>query len=43
MGSSCSMHGQDEKLKFWLEGLKQRDHLEHLSIDRRIILKWILM
>jgi hypothetical protein len=28
--------------KFWLEDLKGRDHLEDLSIDRRIILEWIL-
>jgi len=27
---------------FWLGNLKERDHLEHLSIDGRIILKWIL-
>jgi hypothetical protein len=29
--------------KFWLESLKGKDHhLEDLSIDERIILKWIL-
>jgi hypothetical protein len=28
--------------KFWLEILKERDHLEDLGIDGRIILKYIL-
>jgi len=27
---------------FWWENLKELDHLEDSSIDRRIILKWIL-
>ena len=27
---------------FWWEILKKRDHLEHLGLDRRIILKWLL-
>jgi hypothetical protein len=27
---------------FWLEYLKERDHLEDLSIEQRIILEWIL-
>ena len=26
---------------FWWGDLRERDHLEDLSIDRRIILKWI--
>jgi hypothetical protein len=26
----------------WLEGLKERDSLENLEVDERIILKWIL-
>jgi hypothetical protein len=28
--------------KFWLEGLKGRDHSEDLGIDGKIILEWIL-
>jgi hypothetical protein len=28
--------------KFCLENLKGKDHSEDLSIDRRIVLKWIL-
>jgi hypothetical protein len=26
---------------FWWEDLSERDHLEDLSVDGRIILKWI--
>jgi hypothetical protein len=28
--------------KFWWENLKERDHVEDLGVDRRIILKLIL-
>jgi hypothetical protein len=37
------IHG-DEKwhTKFWLVSLKGRDHLEHLGVDGRILLNWIL-
>jgi hypothetical protein len=28
--------------EFWLENLEGRNHLGDLSIDERIILKWIL-
>jgi hypothetical protein len=36
--------GRDEKgiQYFWLENLKERDHLEDLGIDRKKILEWIL-
>jgi hypothetical protein len=26
---------------FWRADLRERDHLEDLSVDRRIILKWV--
>jgi hypothetical protein len=26
---------------FWWEGLREGDHLEHLGVNERIILKWI--
>jgi hypothetical protein len=29
-------------IKFCAENLKGRDHLENLSVDGKIILKWIL-
>jgi hypothetical protein len=28
--------------KFWSESLMERDHLEDVVIDERIILEWIL-
>jgi hypothetical protein len=43
MGGACSAHGIDKKtLKFSLENLKGRDHLEDLGADGRVILKWML-
>jgi len=43
MGRECSTHGRDEmRTHFWSENLKGRDHAEHLGIDGRIILEWIL-
>ena len=27
---------------FWLENLKEKDYLEDIGVDERIILKWIL-
>lgn len=29
--------------ELWSEKLKRRDHLENLSVDERIVLKWNLM
>jgi hypothetical protein len=29
-------------IKFWSENLNERDHAEHLRVDGRIMLKWIL-
>jgi hypothetical protein len=44
MGKACGMHGRDEKyLQNLVRKLKGRDHLRDLGVDRRIILKWILM
>jgi hypothetical protein len=28
--------------EFWLESLKERDHIEDISVGERVILKWIL-
>jgi hypothetical protein len=37
------MHGNYEKFtKFWLEDTKRINHLGDVSINRRILLKWIL-
>jgi hypothetical protein len=37
-------HMRDEKCiqNFWSENLKGRNHLEHLGINEKIILEWIL-
>jgi hypothetical protein len=38
-----SMHREMRmSTKFWLQSLKERDNSQHLGIDVRIILKWIL-
>jgi hypothetical protein len=43
MGRTCIMHRKFEKdIVFWLENLKEGDHLEGLGINGRIILDWIL-
>jgi hypothetical protein len=34
-------HDCTPDLGFWLENLSERDHLEDLCIDGRVILKWI--
>jgi hypothetical protein len=33
---------QETDIVFWLENLKERDHLEELGIDVKVILEWIL-
>jgi hypothetical protein len=41
MGGACGTYGREKC--FWWEVLKKRDQLEHISVGRRIILKWFLM
>jgi len=37
------MRGETREVyTFWLEGLKGRNHLGYLLLDRRIILKWVI-
>jgi hypothetical protein len=36
------MHGREVHMKLQFENLKGSDHMEHLGIDGRIILEWIL-
>jgi len=33
---------KDIRTNFWLEILNRKHHSEHLGVDGRIILKWIL-
>jgi hypothetical protein len=44
MGGACSTDRKDEKLIlfFFSESLKGRDNLGDLSVQGRILLKWIL-
>jgi hypothetical protein len=32
---------RDMQMEFWCEDLKERDHLEHLGVDGRIILDFV--
>jgi len=45
MGRACSTYGErrgEVHTEFWLENLRERDHLENSGVDGRKILKWIL-
>jgi hypothetical protein len=43
MGKTCSTYGKKEVCTgFWWGNLRERDHLEDLGIEGRIILRWIL-
>jgi hypothetical protein len=43
-GQDCGADGEENKMHmgFWKGNLKERDYLEVLGVDGRIILKWIL-
>ena len=38
------MYGGEERCMqgFWWGNLRERDHLEYISVDDRILIKWIL-
>jgi len=44
MGGTCGMYGGEERCMqgFWWGNLRERDHLEYISVDDRILIKWIL-
>jgi hypothetical protein len=42
MGRACSTDGKMRNTVFWLENLKERDHLEDLGVDRKILLECVL-
>lgn len=43
MGGACGVTGKREMpRRFLLGNMKERDHLEELNINWRMILKWIL-
>jgi len=39
MGCACSTYGGEQR--FWLEDLREGNHLEDAGVDGRIILSWI--
>jgi hypothetical protein len=41
MGRACGMHGNDG-YKIWVRKPEEKNHLEDLRIDGKIILEWIL-
>ena len=41
MGRACNMNGGEVYTGFWLGNLRERDHLEGLGVDDRVILKCI--
>jgi hypothetical protein len=41
MGGACSTYGGEVHIWFRWGNLRERDHLEELGVDVRIILKWI--
>jgi hypothetical protein len=44
IGRACGTYGREENcIECQWENLKEKDHLEDLSVDGRIILKYILM
>jgi hypothetical protein len=40
-GHAARMGRGEVYTEFWLENLRERDHLKDPSVDGRIILKWI--
>jgi hypothetical protein len=37
------VHGIEVHSKFWRENVKEKYHLEDVSIDLKITIKWILL
>ena len=41
MGRVCGTYREGVHMGFWWGNQRERDHLEYVDVDRRIILKWI--
>jgi hypothetical protein len=42
MGGACGAYGRQERCRvFWWGNLKERNPLEDLGVDGRVVLKWI--
>jgi hypothetical protein len=42
MGGSCSKYGGEVHTQSWWGNLREREHVEDLSVEWRILLKWML-
>jgi hypothetical protein len=42
IGQKCSKLGEEPHTPFLSENLEERDHLEDVDVDGRILFRWIL-
>jgi hypothetical protein len=42
IGWACSLYGVKVRIVYWCGNLGERDHLEYLGVDGRVMLKWVV-